>query len=127
MLRGFNRVALEIDPRVREYDTLLQCQCSKVVEELESMTENDLQDVQERAIKRLGGVLDVQTMLPKEVKIGKKITTHLETYEYIQKGMTLDEITQIRDLKPTTILSHLEKLLEEKKTMNLTPYRPEDE
>jgi ATP-dependent DNA helicase RecQ len=91
------------------------------------MTENDLQDVQERAIKRLGGVLDVQTMLPKEVKIGKKITTHLETYEYIQKGMTLDEIAQIRDLKPTTILSHLEKLLEEKKTMNLTPYRPEDE
>jgi len=53
--------------------------------------------------------------------------THLETYEYIQKGMALDEIAQIRDLKPLTILSHLEKLAEEKKEINLTPYRPEDE
>lgn len=41
--------------------------------------------------------------------------------------MTLDEIAQIRDLKPLTIVSHLEKLVEDKKEINLTPYRPEDE
>lgn len=72
-------------------------------------------------------MLQAQKISPKELKSGKKIATHLETYELLQQGKTLDEIAQIRDLKPTTILSHLEKLLEEKKKITLTPYRPEDE
>jgi|GEM_PF-3182821 len=59
-------------------------------------------------------------------KSGKKIATHLETYSYLQQGVSLEEIAQLRDLKPVTIFSHLEKLLEEKKKIDLMPYIPED-
>ncbi len=127
VLHGFNQIALEIDPRVREYDSLIQKECDEVVEELESMKQEDIQESQEKAIKRLGGVIETQKIATKELKSGKKIATHLETYEYLKKGLSLDEIANIRDLKPTTILAHLEKLVEEKKKINLTPYRPEDE
>ncbi len=53
MLRGFNRIALEIDPRVREYDDFLQDRCRGVVEELEFMIQEDIQKAQEKAINRL--------------------------------------------------------------------------
>jgi uncharacterized protein YpbB len=125
-LRGFNRIALEIDSRVREYDELLRNRCNEVVEELEFRTENDILAAQESTIKKLGGSLESQKNIF-ESRTTKKSETHLETYEYIEKGMTLDEIAQIRNLKPLTILTHLEKLLEEKKKINLTPYRPTDD
>lgn len=127
ILRGFNRIALEIDPRVREYDAVLQDRCDELVEDLASMTEDDILETQKAAIRRLGGVLEAQKTIPKESKSGKKIATHLETYEYLQQVKSLEEIAQIRDLKPLTIFSHLEKLLEEKKKINLALYRPEDE
>ncbi|WP_428027060.1 DNA helicase RecQ [Arcobacter sp.] len=43
----------------------------------------------------------------------KKLTkTYLETFELIQEGKTLEEISQIRDLGITSILSHLSLLFE---------------
>ncbi|MEI6710771.1 MAG: helix-turn-helix domain-containing protein [bacterium] len=127
VLHGFNQIALEIDTRVREYDILLQEECDEVVDELESMTQADIQEAQKNAIKRLGGIFEIQKISPKELKSGKKTATHLETYEYLKQGLSFEEIAEIRNLKPTTILAHLEKLLEEKKTINLSPYCPEDE
>jgi hypothetical protein len=53
ILHGFNRIALEIDTRVREYDTRLRNQCNTVVEEIESMSEEDIREIQEKSIKRL--------------------------------------------------------------------------
>ncbi len=53
ILHGFNRIALEIDTRVREYDALLRNQCDTVVEEIESMSEEDIREIQEKSIKRL--------------------------------------------------------------------------
>lgn len=104
----------------------LQNRCDEVVEELESMAESDILATQESTIKRLGGSLEPQKNIFEE-RATKKSETHLETYEYVQKGMMLDEIAQIRNLKPLTILTHLERLLDEKKTMDLTLYRPTDE
>ena len=57
----------------------------------------------------------------------KKVATHLETYELILAGKTFDEIATLRNLKSSTIWSHVEKLIEEWKIINLTPYRPTDE
>lgn len=40
--------------------------------------------------------------------------------------MPLDEIAEIRSLKVGTIFTHLEKLLDEEKVIDLTPYTPDD-
>lgn len=53
ILRGFNRIALEIDSRVRDYDALLQEECTDVVEMLENMTDDEIRGQQEKAIKKL--------------------------------------------------------------------------
>jgi len=53
VLRGFNRIALEIDPRVREYDGVLQQRCLSVVEMLETLSENDIREQREKAITKL--------------------------------------------------------------------------
>ena len=39
-------------------------------------------------------------------------TTHLETLALHQKGMKVDEIAEVRELRSGTITSHLEILLE---------------
>jgi hypothetical protein len=41
--------------------------------------------------------------------------------------MSIEDIATYRGLKSSTIFTHLEKLVEEKKKINLAPYRPEDE
>jgi ATP-dependent exoDNAse (exonuclease V) alpha subunit len=53
ILHGFNRIALEIDPRVREYDAIIGAQCLEVVETLESMIEEEITEKREKAIKKL--------------------------------------------------------------------------
>jgi uncharacterized protein YpbB len=47
------------------------------------------------------------------MKSGKKMATHLETYVLLQQGMTLEEVAIARDLKPSTIFTHLEKIIDE--------------
>lgn len=127
VLHWFNRIALEIDPRVRAYDAIIGEQCLEVVRTLESMSEEEIIEQQEISIKKLWGVLESKKLPLETLKTGKKIATHLETYALLQQGMSLEEIASTRDLKPMTIFSHLEKLIDERKTIDLTPYRPADE
>lgn len=62
----------------------------------------------------------------KSLGAGKKQSTHEETLVYIKMGMSLEEIAIERELKVSTIVSHIEKLLEEGKEVNLDAFRPED-
>jgi ATP-dependent DNA helicase RecQ len=60
----------------------------------------------------------------------KKLTkTYLETFELIQEGKTLEEISQIRDLNLTSVLSHItvleqhDKIRKEKKLQLIEPIK----
>ena len=55
-----------------------------------------------------------------------KLPTHEETYSLIQSGKSLDDIAEIRNIKISTIFSHIEKLTEEGKIIDLTAHRPDD-
>ena len=41
--------------------------------------------------------------------------------------MDIDSIANVRNIKPSTIITHIEKLIEEGKTLNLENIRPLDE
>lgn len=41
--------------------------------------------------------------------------------------MDIDSIANVRNIKPSTIIAHIEKLIEEGKTLNLENIRPLDE
>ena len=44
ILRGYNSTALQIDPRVREYDEILRATSEKVIERLGLITESEKQE-----------------------------------------------------------------------------------
>ncbi len=125
ILRGYNPTALQIDPRVREYDEILRATSLAVVERLAQISDSEKESKIEIAIKKLWGILqkiDLDFVDPKR----SKLPTHEETYSLIQTGKSLDDIAQIRNIKISTIFSHIEKLTEEGKTIDLTAHRPDD-
>lgn len=125
ILRGYNTTALQIDPRVRDYDEVLRATSEKVIERLGLITETEKQEKIELTIKRLGGILqkiDLEFIDPKR----PKVSTHEETYAFLQTGKSLEDIAEIRGIKLSTIFSHIEKLKEEGKEIDLTPHLPAD-
>ncbi|WP_047415011.1 DNA helicase RecQ [Cellulophaga sp. Hel_I_12] len=52
-------------------------------------------------------------------KNSKKANTHKVTYELYQQGLSIDEISEKRNLKSTTIFSHIAKLYSEGKPINI--------
>jgi uncharacterized protein YpbB len=96
-----------------------------VVERLAQISEDEKKTKIEAAIKKLGGILQkihLDFVDPKRTKL----PTHEETYSLIQSGKSLDDIAEIRNIKMSTIFSHIEKLLESGKVIDMKPYEPED-
>jgi ATP-dependent DNA helicase PIF1 len=125
ILRWYNPTALQIDSRVREYDEILRATSSAVVERLAQISEDEKKTKIEAAIKKFGGILqkiDLDFVDPKR----SKLPTHEETYSLIQSGKSLDDIAEIRGIKISTIFSHIEKLTEEGKNINLSSHKPND-
>ncbi len=125
ILRGYNPIALQIDSRVRDYDEILRATSLAVVERLSQISDNEKETKIEQTIKRLWGILqkiDLDFVDPKMAKL----PTHEETYSLIQSGKSLDDIAEIRNIKISTIFSHIEKLTEEGKIIDLASHRPDD-
>ncbi len=125
-LKWLNRRALEIDPRVYEYDELLGTASSRASERLVSMRSSEKKEKTEAAILRFGWQLEASDPLERSKK-SSKTTTHEETYTLLGIGLSLEEIAVERGLKLSTIYSHIEKLIEEKRPFDLESIRPPDE
>ncbi|MEH6408686.1 MAG: RQC domain-containing protein, partial [Leeuwenhoekiella sp.] len=63
----------------------------------------------------------------KRKKPGKKSDTHNVTYEMLKEGLSIEEISQKRKLKDTTIYSHLAKLYADGKDVDLRKYIDQSE
>ena len=61
----------------------------------------------------------VEAKTKKKKKKTRKSDTVLETYELFKTGVAVEEIAEIRGLKPNTILAHLEKLYHEGKDIDI--------
>ena len=90
------------------------------------MTPFEKKEKKENTILRLGGSVEKIDLSLKPKKTSKT-ATHEETYTLLQMGLSLEEIVTERSLKPSTIFSHIEKLREEGKKLDLEKFRPEDE
>ena len=121
-----NRRALEIDPRVRAYDELLSQASDRASERLADLSLKERKEKTDAAIIRLGGVIEKIDLSPKSKK-SPKLATHEETYTFLEQGMDIESIANIRNIKPSTIIAHIEKLIEEGKALNLENIRPLDE
>ncbi|OIQ28519.1 MAG: ATP-dependent DNA helicase RecQ [Bacteroidetes bacterium MedPE-SWsnd-G2] len=65
---------------------------------------------------------EVRSFVRSKPKKVKKTETHIETYNLYQQGLSIDEISIQRKLKPTTIYSHIAKLYSDGKKININDF-----
>lgn len=108
-LHGMNKHALMINEEVFEVDKKFR-EFSRIhVEDLKNESTEDILKTQTDFIKRIS----------KHAK-KEKVDTTQETKNLLLEGKNISEIAKLRSLKETTIIDHVEKLLEQDPKLNLS-------
>lgn len=105
---GMNDMALKVHEEVRELDNEFQELSQKAREELKSMGKKEL-------VRQQGEFL-ARSRPPKKEK---KLATHEQTALLVAEKKSLAEIARARGMTAETIVSHLEKLLEEESRVDM--------
>lgn len=109
-LMNLNEVALQVHPEILAHDRVLKEQSQRAAEALEQMPAAARAARQDDVLlQRFRGSRD-KIAPGARFKKEKKPPTHLVTRRMLADGLSLDEIAHSRELKLTTILTHLEKL-----------------
>jgi len=111
-LLGFNPDALMIHPLVLEEDKKLRSRSMKIKEYLGKRTEKELEDSMKTFIENCAGSLDKIDWRAEEA-LEEKIPSHHKTRSLIDEGKKLDDIAKERELTKETVLTHIEKLLDD--------------
>jgi len=64
-------------------------------------------------------IAEITSFINSKTKVSKKTDTHLVTYQLYKSGLSIDEISVERKLKSTTIYSHIAKLHNDGKDINI--------
>lgn len=67
-------------------------------------------------------IQEIEAFLEDKKTARKKSDTHLVTFELYKAGLSIDEISDKRKLKPITIFSHIAQLYTEGKDVDLSPF-----
>lgn len=105
---GINEMALKVHDGVRSIDAEFQELSQKAREELKSMGVKGSVHLQEEFLAR--------SQPPKKEK---KLSTYEETALLITEKKSLNDITKIRGATAETIISHIEKLVEEESRVDM--------
>ena len=105
---GMNDTALRVHDEVRELDETFQQVSMEAQEELKKMDKKDLAKAQEEFLAR-----------SKPPQKEKKLATHEATALLIADKKSLADIATTREMTAETIVSHIEKLIEEESRVNM--------
>ncbi|MFH0846226.1 MAG: helix-turn-helix domain-containing protein [Patescibacteria group bacterium] len=103
-LKGLNDMALRINDEIYEFDNELQIQSEKVVESISKLKDKEKKEIQDKFLK----------VSKVEEDYDERVSTYEITKEMIAQEMMLEDIARERNLAVSTIISHLEKLNEER-------------
>jgi ATP-dependent DNA helicase RecQ len=104
----------------------------KEMERARPMSESDLLEISgvgQRKLEVYGDefIAEIINFVGSKSKKNKKKDTNLVTYELYKEGFTIDEIAEKRDLKSTTIFSHLAKLYTDGKAIDIYKFVSNEE
>ena len=104
----------------------------KEMERARPMSESDLLEISgvgQRKLEVYGDefIAEIINFMGDKKKKTKKKDTNLITYELYKEGFTIDEIAEKRDLKSTTIFSHLAKLYTDGKAIDIYNFVTKEE
>jgi ATP-dependent DNA helicase PIF1 len=108
---GMNDRALLVHPGVLEYDRHLRQLSEKAEAVLAGTDEKELIRVQEEFLAKVAPLHSMSGK--KRGKKEPKVSTFAKTASLIKKGKLLKEIAALRDMTAETVISHLEKLIED--------------
>ncbi|SFS51752.1 DNA helicase RecQ [Lutibacter maritimus] len=104
----------------------------KEMERARPMSESDLLEISgvgQRKLEVYGDefIAEIINFMGDKKKKHKKKDTNLITYELYKEGFSIDEIAEKRDLKSTTIFSHLAKLYSDGKAIDIYKFVSNEE
>ena len=104
----------------------------KEMERARPMSESDFLEISgvgQRKLEVYGEdfIAEIVAFSNEKMKTRKKIDTHKVTYELYKEGLTIDEIAEKRNLKSTTIFSHLAKLYTDGKPIEIYDFVTKEE
>jgi ATP-dependent exoDNAse (exonuclease V) alpha subunit len=110
---GWNERAFQVDPEVLKKD--IEFRDFSIDEEniINTFSDSKINKLQEDFITSCGGEINVLNVIPKSKK--KKQSTHNETLKLYNDGFNVSLIAEIRKLSETTILCHIEDLVNTQK------------
>ncbi len=119
-LTGFNNEALMVSEEVREADELFHKKSAQASDALKKYTKEELEGMHNKRLLEVGGSLEEVDEISEEVKV----LSHIVTKEMLDKGMTLEEIATFRDISVDTLITHIEKLVDQGETVALDKVLP---
>lgn len=102
-LKGINQMALRVDENILNFDQELKRKSGQAVRQLKITSKERKKDLQKGFLK--------QAVV--EVPIEEKISTYDLTKQLVAQEMTVDDMARERGMTVSTIINHLEKLVEE--------------
>lgn len=107
-LKGFNNMSLQVHGEVKNNDMEFKSMSDKLFNNIKELKKKEFDDEHEEFMKSIGA---------KKFKVlndnGIKLSTFEITHKLLKKKKSLEEIIEERSLKIGTVITHLEKLLEE--------------
>jgi hypothetical protein len=131
-LMGLNEMALSVDPLTLRIDEPIKKASEKASDEIDSYSEDELEQRHINYIKGLGGLTNFLQIeeekkllrAGKTSKMKNDIPTHLKTKALIDSCDTIKQIAKARSMTESTIMSHLGKLKKEDSSLDISKYRP---
>ena len=131
-LMGFNEMALCVDPLILRIDEPIKKASIRASTELKNLSKEEQEKKAMSYVSQLGGLISFMAIEEerKKIKAGKVFKkkddtpTHLKTKLLIAKSKNLDELSKNRNLKQSTVITHLIKLKEEDSSLDVEKFRP---
>jgi ATP-dependent exoDNAse (exonuclease V) alpha subunit len=108
-LKGFNQMAIKVHDEILNLDKDLKSDSKQIAIKINNLDSKEYEKKHQEFFQKIGA---------KKYKIKddavEKLSTYEITYKMIKKQKSLSEMSEEKGVKIPTILSHIEKLLEEK-------------
>ena len=136
-LMGLNDIALQVDSGVLALDKDLQ-NCSLEMQKYLQTLDKEEKEMQHKTfIVQSGGTLDLEQIKKnrkssstsldsaRDKPLRVKKSTHEKTKEFLEKKLSIKKIAKERGLNDSTIIAHIEKLLEGDNSPDISYLRPD--
>jgi len=118
-LMGLNELALKVNRDVLILDEELVQMSERCSEELEEFSDKERERAKEEFIKSIASA----DLIVRDGKV-EKASTYDITKVLVQQGLSIKEIAEEREMTESTIIAHLEKLVETGNKMNIEHLKP---